>query len=147
MSEYLVTLKLSRRELIDFLDATGRIDNANISVIREAESAELAVEAPPPKRRKTDEKSDDGSIYKPQRAAKRRVSKINETILNAIANGEADATSLRKALVAAGLSEHSLSTGLAALQKAGKIRREVEREVPYGEGEGTPRGSFYTLAA
>jgi hypothetical protein len=57
------------------------------------------------------------------RATRKRTSKVNEAILDRLHKGGADAADLRVSLEHAGLSPNSLSTGLALLQKDGKIRR------------------------
>lgn len=63
---------------------------------------------------------------------RKRNSKVVETILETLKNGEARISDLKSGLGRAGLSENSLSTGLAVLQKNGKIKRS-------GDG-------FYALA-
>jgi hypothetical protein len=53
----------------------------------------------------------------------KRKSKVVETILSTLRIGEALPEALRGALASAGMSESSLSTGLAILQKSGEIKR------------------------
>jgi len=62
------------------------------------------------------------SVRKPR---KLRGSKVNDTILGAL-EGNAGATSaqLKEAMVSKGLAAGSLSTGLAMLQKAGRVVRD-----------------------
>ena len=57
------------------------------------------------------------------KATRKRASKVNDTIIDALHKGSADAASLRSSLERAGLSANSLSTGLALLQKDGRVRR------------------------
>ena len=76
----------------------------------------------------------------------KRKSKVIDTILSVLQNGMADAAQLKQALAAQGLSESSLATGLAILQKEGKITRE-SKSVPYGEGGGIPGRGFYYSAS
>ena len=57
------------------------------------------------------------------RATRKRTSKVNDAILDRLHKGGADAGDLRVTLEHAGLSPNSLSTGLAILQKDGRIRR------------------------
>ena len=55
----------------------------------------------------------------------KRKSKVIESIINRLKElGTGNASQLRHALAAAGLSESSLSTGLAILQKSGQIKRD-----------------------
>ena len=55
----------------------------------------------------------------------KRRSKVVESIINRLKElGHGDASQLRHALTAAGLSESSLSTGLSILQKGGQIQRD-----------------------
>ena len=54
----------------------------------------------------------------------KRKSKVVETILSALQDGSAPASSLRGALAARGMAESSLSTGLSILQKSGQIERD-----------------------
>ena len=53
----------------------------------------------------------------------KRKSKVVEIILDMVGHGHASASDLRGALSRAGMSESSLSTGLAVLQKSGQIKR------------------------
>ena len=54
----------------------------------------------------------------------KRKSKVVETILSTLQDGNALPEALRGALASAGMSESSLSTGLAVLQKSGQIKRD-----------------------
>ena len=54
----------------------------------------------------------------------KRKSKVVEIILDMVGHGHASASDLRGALSRAGMSESSLSTGLAVLQKSGQIKRD-----------------------
>ena len=53
---------------------------------------------------------------------------VNEAILQALGNGPASIGELKEALQNAGKSAASLSTGIAALTKAGKIERTGDGE-------------------
>ena len=136
---YLMKVFVPNREVVaDILDALAGVQ-CNI---------EIEVMSPQPVvKPQASASNGGGKLHKRQpRAAYNRVSKVNETILSAIGEGSNEASALKQALVKAGMSEHSLSTGLAALYKAGKIHRE-SREIPYGEGEGVAgRGYRYSLA-
>ena len=91
-------------QLASFIDAIGHlVDSINIVTARQER-----VVAPPPVR---------------SAPPKLRGSKINTTILNALAGGPKTVKEMKEALEGAGMSAGSLSTGLATLQKA----REVER--------------------
>jgi hypothetical protein len=52
---------------------------------------------------------------------KKRVSRVNDTILATLQNGPAEIAPMKEALVAAGLAASSLTTGLQALLKSGEI--------------------------
>lgn len=54
----------------------------------------------------------------------KRKSKVVETILETLGRSQASAAELRAALAREGMSESSLSTGLAILQKSGQIQRD-----------------------
>ena len=54
----------------------------------------------------------------------KRKSKVVETILSTLQDGNALPEALRGALRVNGMSESSLSTGLAILQKSGQIKRD-----------------------
>ena len=53
---------------------------------------------------------------------------VNEAILQALDNGPASIGALKEALLSAGKSAASLSTGIAALTKSGKIERSGDGE-------------------
>ena len=55
-----------------------------------------------------------------------RVSKVNEAILNAVQNGPATVKQLKEALESKNLSAGSLSTGIAALSRDGKLSRVAD---------------------
>jgi predicted Rossmann fold nucleotide-binding protein DprA/Smf involved in DNA uptake len=57
------------------------------------------------------------------KATRKRASKVNDTILDRLRKGPAEAAALKQTLADADLSPNSLSTGLAILQKDGRIRR------------------------
>ena len=112
---YTVTLKVANREaLADIIDAVGD----------KAQSVEIASQGSAPKgpsetvtsavtrRRKTS-----------TQPIRRRGSKVNTTILEAMNGGQASVADLKSALEKAGMSPASLSTGIAALTKSGEIER------------------------
>ena len=112
MTMYRVSATFSQRELIDFIDANGTVD--------------LKIEAVPD----AVSQGDDNPVATPARASRarpvqrrKRGSKVVETILEALKDGEADIPALKSGLSKAGLSENSLSTGLAILQKDGRVKR------------------------
>ena len=55
----------------------------------------------------------------------KRKSKVVDTILSTLQDGQASAAKLRSALAREGMSESSLSTGLSILQKSGQIKRDT----------------------
>ena len=61
-----------------------------------------------------------------QRSPKR--SRVNETIREALQNGSGKVSDLKEKLISAGMSAASLSTGIAALTKAGEIERVGDGE-------------------
>ena len=66
----------------------------------------------------------------------KRKSKVVETILSTLQDGQASAAKLRSALAHEGMSESSLSTGLAILQKSGQIRRDTAGDYYLAAHEG-----------
>ena len=64
-------------------------------------------------------------IYEPARTRAKRGSKVVDTILQELDGGMRSVHDLKKALTKAGLSENSLSTGVAILQKDGRISRDA----------------------
>jgi hypothetical protein len=76
----------------------------------------------------------------PPKVAKVRASKVNDAILARLANGHASVRELKEALERVHLSAGSLSTGIAALTKAGQIGR-------VGEGVYALTGLTYEQAA
>ena len=108
MQKYKVTLILSADEYMDLAPRLGSHS---------------------PKIEKVVERTDDDkpTLDSEAMAAPRgkRKSKVVESIINRLKElGGGDASQLRHALTAAGLSESSLSTGLAILQKSGQIKRD-----------------------
>lgn len=118
MKSYRVMLTLTQKELIDFIDKNFMSSLTVIPLVEEQAAAEPGT--PNPRHQDTD------AIYTPQRGPrKKRGSKVVETILDALQGGEAGhPNALKAALSNAGMSENSLSTGLAILQKAGTIKRD-----------------------
>lgn len=110
MPLYKVTLTLTQEELIKYLNENKTFDGRI-----EADS-----------RGDLDGATDEGpaELYTPAHAQRpKRKSKVVETILESLKDGESAPEMLRGALSSAGLSENSLSTGLAILQKDGRIKR------------------------
>lgn len=112
---YTVTLKVANREaLADIIDAVGD----------KAQSVEIAASAPAPK---SSAETIMSAVPRRRKASaqlgRRRGSKVNTTILEAMNGGQASVADLKSALEKAGMSPASLSTGIAALTKAGEIER------------------------
>ena len=101
MSEYLVSMRLSHTGLRDFLDNAGTVE-VTITAIH----SETPMEADAPKQ---------------QKPVRKRTSKINEALLDCLTFGQKNVSELKEALVAAGMSANSLSTGLSALQKTKEV--------------------------
>jgi DNA-binding HxlR family transcriptional regulator len=113
MRAYRVSTIFTQRELLEFLDHNLNI-NVTIEVMPEEQG--VAVERRP---------QDTDPIYTPERVRTKRKSKVTESIINRLKElGSGDVSQLRHALTVAGLSESSLSTGLAVLQKSGQIKRD-----------------------
>jgi hypothetical protein len=113
MPLYKVTFTLSQKELLEFLEQKKTTD-AKIEVIQPTEQ-----QTPLPA------SHENPTGYEPARTRAKRGSKVVDTILETLNGGVAGPNQLKKALAAAGLSENSLSTGVAILQKAGKISRDA----------------------
>ena len=107
-------MTLSREELVKFMD-TGKVTNATVRVIPDQEESETPI------------------VKKEPRAARAapngsgRLS-VNAAILQRLDNGPASVGDLKEALLSAGKSAASLSTGIAALTKSGKIERSNDGE-------------------
>ena len=102
MKKYRISMVVTAE---DFMEIFPGIQNATVFTVDEILATDKSAPAPAP------------------RAVRKRTSKVNETILQALNGGMARTAELKKALSDAGLSENSLSTGLAILQKNGQIRR------------------------
>jgi hypothetical protein len=100
MNTYRVTLEMDSTDLVRFLENLGDVGHLAIERVGDLASSYSA----PPRR--------------PLRG-----SKVNKTILETLASGPRPVASLKAALVDAGLSAGSLSTGLAALLKSREITR------------------------
>ena len=105
MQKYKVTLILTADEYMDLAPRLGshspKIEKVVESVAAKPTLDPEAMQAPRAKRK----------------------SKVVETILEALQDGEATPEALRGALASNGMSESSLSTGLSILQKSGQIKR------------------------
>jgi hypothetical protein len=102
MNTYRVTLEMGSTELVEFLENT----NFPIQGLKIEKALTL---------------DDVHTMHPPRRPL--RGSKVNKTILDRLAEGPQPVSSLKAALVNAGLSAGSLSTGLAALLKSQEIKR------------------------
>ena len=109
--KYQVTMTLSREELVKFMDS-GRLTNATVRAV-----IEQSDEQPPVLKRAPRAPSAPGD----------KIS-VNAAILRRLDNGPASIGDLKEALVSAGKSAASLSTGIAALTKSGKIERSSDGE-------------------
>lgn len=114
MTTYRVTATFNEKELLNFINVNGSV-GVKIEAIRDPDT-----ESP----HGFDSPVQAAARRRPAAATRRkRGSKVFDTILDRLSKGEAVAADLRSSLEAAGLSPSSLSTGLALLQKNGKIRR------------------------
>jgi hypothetical protein len=106
-NSYTLTIKVAdRTALADLLDAIGPY----------AQTAEIALSNSAPKVTDVAPKANQ-NLRGPKR------SKVNDAIRNRLGSGQATITELKGALETAGMSPASLSTGIAALTKAGEIER------------------------
>jgi hypothetical protein len=62
----------------------------------------------------------------PHKTRAPRGSKVNDALINALADGPRDTKALKEALVKANLAAGSLSTGVAQLMKSGQIERSAD---------------------
>jgi hypothetical protein len=116
MTTYRVTATLNQKQLIDYLDANRSVD-VQIEVVPDlvGESTPQPVLRSPVTKKKTERK-----------VRAKRGSKVVQTILETLRDGGSSGiptSELKSDLERAGLSANSLSTGLAILQKDGKIKR------------------------
>jgi hypothetical protein len=101
MTQYRVTAIYTQRELIDFLDANGSAE-VKIEVVQDRMTAPQT--------------SANGPRHK-------RGSRVIDIIIDRLQQGPAVAGDMKHALEVSGLSSNSLSTGLAILQKDGRVKR------------------------
>jgi hypothetical protein len=112
MNTYELTIKIPNRDaFFDFIEKVG--PNAGEMTVN---VTKIIKEDAPPQRAK--------GFAKQQRPL--RSSKVNDTILAELQRGPTTVKDLKGALEAAHLSAGSLSTGIAALTKAGQIQRVTE---------------------
>lgn len=113
MSQYTVTLQLNdQKTFLHFLDTVGPVaGQLVVTVATDAVQPEWNAQAEEPK---------------PAKVRTPRGSKVNDTVLKALGDGPRTVKGLKEALETAGMSAGSLSTGIAALTKAGQIEREAE---------------------
>lgn len=112
----MLTIKVTdRMVLADLLDAIEKYAvTVEVSVSNGAPKAEGMAAAP---------KTKTG-----QQGKRAKKSKVNDTIRSTLAKGSGSISALKEGLVAAGMSAASLSTGIAALTKAGEIERVGDGE-------------------
>ena len=110
MTTYRVTASFNEKELLNFINVNGSV-GVKIEAVRDPDTPHGSIVSRRSRRPK-------GKVTR-----RKRGSKVFEAILDRLSKGEAAAADLRSSLEAAGLSPASLSTGLALLQKNGKIRR------------------------
>ena len=109
-NKYVVKILIPNRDkLVELLDALPSID-VEVSVVGQ----EPIVRAP---RKPTEERASNNGAGKVS---------VNEAILQRLDNGQATVGELKEALLHAGKSAASLSTGIAALTKSGKIERSSD---------------------
>jgi hypothetical protein len=112
MSEYTVTLRLDNREqFMNFVETIGPAVDRLVVTVQADEVG--ASEAPVMQRAETHQAIRRGP----------RGSKVNTTILQALASGPKTIKELKGALEAAELAPGSLSTGLAVLQRSKQVQR------------------------
>ena len=107
MQRYKLTLILTAEEFMDLVPHLGPINGPKIEKLVD----------------KTGPEEIDPSALRGRAPRGKRKSKVVEIILDMVGHGQASAADLRGALSRAGMSESSLSTGLAVLQKSGQIKR------------------------
>jgi hypothetical protein len=115
MNTYEVTIKIPNRDaFFDFIEKVGpNAGEMTINVTKVIKDLPISEKSP---YRKT--------VVKQTRPL--RGSKVNDTILNELSAGPRTVKDLKGALEANHLSAGSLSTGIAALTKAGQIQRVTE---------------------
>jgi hypothetical protein len=111
MNEYLVTARVTREKLMRFIDEPG--------------AQELTITAIPVQETPAESPMLQRAQARQAAFVKRgpRGSKVNDTILQALGSGNKTIKELKAALEARELAPGSLSTGLAALQKAALVKR------------------------
>ena len=105
----------NREELVDMFDKLATVNGVTYEV--SVKRSEPVVRAP----RKAPESE------RAQSSGGGKLS-VNEAILQALDQGPASVGALKEALLSAGKSAASLSTGIAALTKSGKIERSGDGE-------------------
>ena len=105
----------NREELVDMFDKLATVNGVTyeVSVKRSEPVVRAARKAPEGERAQS---SGGGKLS------------VNEAILQALDQGPASVGALKEALLSAGKSAASLSTGIAALTKSGKIERSGDGE-------------------
>jgi hypothetical protein len=111
MTEYTVTMRLTDREqFVHFIDNVGPVVDRLVVTVKATEAADAIPDAPVKP-----------AVARTTRAL--RGSKVNTTILQALAGGSRTVKELKQALEASSLSPGSLSTGLAVLQRSKQVQR------------------------
>jgi len=109
MNEYTVTIRLNRDQFDHFLENVGPLVDRLVVTVKQIALTEFEpVRAAPQK----------APAPRPMRG-----SKVNDTIMATLGAGPQPVKALKEALENANLSPGSLSTGIAALIKDGRIER------------------------
>lgn len=111
MNEYTVTMRISDRDqFLHFVETVGPVVDRLVVTVKATEDAAPVLQTPPK-----------ATVSVARRAP--RGSKVNDTILQMLEGGNRTVKELKSALEAANLSAGSLSTGLAVLQREGRVMR------------------------
>jgi hypothetical protein len=107
----------NREELVDMFDKLATVNGVTYEVsVKRSEPVVRAARKAPEGERARAQSSGGGKLS------------VNEAILQALDQGPASVGALKEALLSAGKSAASLSTGIAALTKSGKIERSGDGE-------------------
>ncbi len=109
MNEYTVTIRLNRDQFDHFVENVGPLVERLVVTVKQIASADV----------------EPTKVAPTKAAAPRsmRGSKVNDTIMTTLGSGPQPVKVLKEALENADLSPGSLSTGIAALIKDGRIER------------------------
>jgi predicted Rossmann fold nucleotide-binding protein DprA/Smf involved in DNA uptake len=117
--KYIVTHTLNADELEPHIAKIGGLKNVTIEIVHDRQ--ELLREQANLQAAKMKAQASKPKLVRGPR--KRGGSKVNDTVLAAMANGATSTAILKQALTDAGNAPGSLSTALAQLQKSGKVER------------------------